>query len=129
MNQALINLIVSVIGARTIGLAGVYVGTVVSRLYTVISRPLKTYRFLFEASPREYFLRLAGYSVVVAVAGSATWLLCGMILTEVTLLRFAAAVFTVAVVPNVLFALAYFRTEEWASLVYRVKDLVGGRKK
>lgn len=129
MNQAVVNLVVSVICARAMGLPGVYVGTVVSRLYTIISRPLRTYRFLFDASPREYYLRLAGYFLTVVTVGLATWLLCGMVLTEVTLLRFAAAVCTVAVVPNVLFALAYFRTEECAALLYRVKDILGGRKK
>jgi O-antigen/teichoic acid export membrane protein len=129
MNQAVVNLVVSVICARAMGLPGVYVGTVVSRLYTIISRPLRTYRFLFDASPREYYLRLAGYFLTVVTVGLATWLLCGMVLTEVTLLRFAAAVCTVAVVPNALFALAYFRTEECAALLYRVKDILGGRKK
>lgn len=129
MNQAIINLVVSVICARTMGLPGVYVGTIVSRLYTIISRPLRTYRFLFDTSPREYFLRLAGYSLTVVCAGFATWLLCGMILTEVTWLRFAGAVGIVAVVPNMLFALAYCRMEECASLLYRIKDIVGGKKK
>ena len=129
MNQAVINLIVSVICARTMGLPGVYVGTVVSRLYTIISRPLRTYRFLFDTSPREYYLRFAVYGGAVLAAGGITWLLCSLILTEVTLLRFAAAVCTVAVVPNVLFALAFFRTEECGMLLSRVKDVLGGRKK
>lgn len=128
MNQALINLVISIIGAKTIGLAGVYVGTVISRLYTVIFRPIRTYRFLFDASPREYFLRLAGYCAAVAAAGLITWLLCGMVLTEVTLLRFAAAVMIVAIVPNVLFCLAYCRMEEFSALLYRVKNILGGRK-
>lgn len=128
MNQALINLVVSVIGAKTIGLAGVYVGTVVSRIYTIISRPIRTYRFLFDASPGEYFLRLAGDSLVVLGAGAVTWLLCSLVLTEVTLLRFAAAVVIVAIVPNVLFGAAFCRTEEFSALMCRVKDILGGRK-
>lgn len=128
MNQALINLAVSVIGAKTMGLAGVYVGTVVSRLYTVIFRPIRTYRFLFEQSPREYFVRLAGYSLAVLGAGTATWLLCGAILTEVTFWRFAAAVCVVAVVPNILFGILFCKSEEFSALLSRVKDVLGGRK-
>lgn len=125
--QAVVNLVVSVICARIMGLAGVYVGTVVSRLVLVIFRPMLTYRFLFGRSSAEYYLRTVIYAAAVMAVGLVTWSVAQMLLTAVTLWRFAGAVAVVAVVPNVLFACLFWRSAEFKALLRRVNRLLKGR--
>ena len=74
MLQAAVNLVVSVIGAKTIGLIGVYVGTVASRLVYVIFRPYAAYKAMFRVSSREYYYSLIRYFLAVSVAGYLTYL-------------------------------------------------------
>ena len=119
--QALVNLVVSVVGAYFLGLVGVYIGTVVSRLVFVISRPYSTYRFLFNHSCLEYYKRLALYFLSVVLATASTFFITSLILTEVTIIRFAISVLIVIVVPNSIFFLMFFRTKEFVSWKFRLK--------
>ena len=126
--QAIVNLVVSIACAKAMGLVGVYVGTVVSRLVLVIFRPALTYRFLFGRSPMEYYWRTVIYAAVVLITGGATWAICQMLLTAVTLWRFAAAVAIVAIVPNLMFACFFGRSIEFGALLRRLKRVLKGRK-
>lgn len=80
--QAVINLVVSVAAAMRLGLVGVYIGTVVSRLVFVVSRPSCTYRFLFGKSPSVYFRKLLIYFAAVVVATITCRVACAPLLSS-----------------------------------------------
>ena len=127
--EAVVNLVVSVIFASRFGLVGVYIGTVASRAVNILTRPAFVYRFLFERSCAEYYVRLAIYSLATAGACALTWLAVSPILSQVTVLRFLAAVCVTAVVPNAVFLLLFFRADEFRSLVSRLRSLLSQRRK
>ena len=127
--EAVVNLVVSVIFASRFGLVGVYIGTVASRAVNILTRPASVYRFLFERSCAEYYVRLAIYSLATAGACALTWLAVSPILSQVTVLRFLAAVCVTAVVPNAVFLLLFFRVGEFRSLVSRLRSLLSQRGK
>lgn len=127
--QAAVNLIVSVICAKKLGLTGVYVGTIVSRMVFVIWRPACTYRFLFERSCLEYYIRLAVYFAAVVCAGGITYLCTQPLFARITFGRFLLAGGAVAVLPNLLFLLAFHRTKEFGDLLYRAKGILTERGK
>lgn len=127
--QAFVNLIVSMVFAKTLGLTGVYIGTVVSRLTYVLFRPISTYKFLFGKPCKEYFIKLITYFFVTSIAGLITWLLTYNLLNEVTIMRFIISAFIVAVVPNVLFFIAFFRSREFKDVINRAKDYISKRGK
>ena len=122
--QALVNLVVSVIAAVYLGLVGVYIGTIASRLVFVISRPCCTYRFLFGRSPVGYFAGMARYLAAVGAATVVCWFACGPLLSNLGWLTFAASVVVCFAVPNVVFYLLYRKSPEFGSLGTRVSVLL-----
>jgi O-antigen/teichoic acid export membrane protein len=100
--QGLINLLVSIVAARYLGLVGVYIGTVVSRLATTILRPYLTYKFLFNKSCVHYYKIYISYFVVVVLLGLFTYFVCHYVLMSVTLWTFLFAAIIVAILPNSL---------------------------
>ena len=114
--QAIVNLVVSYIGAKLWGLVGIYIGTIVSRLVYVIFRPYSTYRFLFDVSAKEYYKQMVFYFGCVVLAALATKGLSSLAVNPDPVIRFFIKAAIVAVVPNVVFFVCTRKTqqfEEW----------------
>lgn len=121
--QALVNLVVSVACATEWGLVGVYVGTVTSRLVFVLCRPYSTYRFLFDKSVKEYYIKFWTYFISTLLAGAVTMLLVNLILETVTVIRFCLACGIVAIVPNIIFLLIYGRSTIFKAVLLRIMGM------
>ncbi|MEG0577314.1 MAG: oligosaccharide flippase family protein [Bacilli bacterium] len=127
--QAIVNLVVSIIGAMLFGLVGVYIGTVVSRLVYVIFRPYNTYEFLFNVSPKEYYLKLIKYFSVTCILCVVTYFITMPLLMNVSVLGFIVSCFIVLIFPNAIIYFIFKRSEEFNNLTNRVKNiLIRGRK-
>ena len=109
--EAAVNLAVSVLLAERWGIAGILAGTLVSALaLPVWIEPLVVYRKGLHLPVREYFMGYLLRSAVTAAAGTATGILCGEVGGGVGGFVLKAAL--CAVVPNVIYLAAYWRTEE-----------------
>ena len=122
--QAVVNLVVSIIAAKYLGLVGIYIGTVVSRLVYVLFRPYSTYKFLFEESSKEYYTMFVSYFLRVVIAAVATYFATQTLLKNVTVLHFIEATFIVAIVPNLVFMISTYKKQEFRSCMMRAKKLV-----
>jgi hypothetical protein len=118
-SQAWINLVISIIGAYYFGLAGVYIGTVASRIFFTIARPIATYRFMTDHSPWDYISRFIKYFVATVFAGAITYFVCSRVLINVNIWTFIAAAGIVAVIPNLIFLALFFRDGEFKNVVNR----------
>lgn len=122
--QAITNLVVSVVCALQFGLVGVFIGTVVSRLVFVISRPCSTYRFLFGCSPWQYFVDIAKYCLFVVLAAAvsvgATWVFLGAL----SIANFCLATIVCFVFTNVVFFVCTFKSPVFRAVKKRVSYLV-----
>ena len=127
--QAVVNLVVSIVAAIHLGLVGVYIGTVVSRLVFVISRPGCTYRFLFGKSPARYFTKLTIYLFAVILATTLCWAACMPLLANLGWLTFAVSVVVCLTVPNVIFFLLFRKTPEFSAFTVRILGLIGRTKR
>ena len=125
LSEALINLVVSVICAHYLGLVGVYIGTIASKVFYTIARPIATYRFMTDRSPWDYFSRYIKYFGATALAGAVTYFVCSRILTVVTVWTFIAAAVIVTILPNVMFLALFFRDGEFKSVVRRAVNIIG----
>ncbi len=122
--QALTNLVVSVAAAKALGLVGIYIGTVVSRLVYVIFRPYSTYKFLFGESSAEYYKTLIIYFSEVVIAAVVTKACITHFIPETTVWTFLYMMVMVAVIPNAIFLLFNFKTEEfekWKSRLLKLR--------
>ena len=128
LTQAIVNLVVSIVCARKLGLVGVYIGTVVSRMVFVISRPYATYSLVFGRSCREYYQILTKYFLSTAFAGAVTYMLTYNLLASVTIVKFIAAVVIVGIVPNLIFLAMYFRSNVFKDVIHRA-DLLRSQRR
>lgn len=122
--QAVTNLIVSIVCAKYLGLVGIYIGTVVSRLVYVVFRPFSTYKFLFDESSAEYYKKLLQYIVYVVIAAFAIKFITTPILNNVTIITFILSVCVVCIVPNIIFFLLCMRLPEFKEGKKRVVALI-----
>lgn len=120
--EAAINLIVSIVLARKIGIVGVFVGTLVSGLLTTFwIEPCILYHEGLHASVRTYFLRYGMYTLVCAFAWSVTDFVCGFVQGS-ALIQFVLRLPLCVAVPNLLFLLCYFKTKECRGAMGICKD-------
>ena len=126
--QAIVNLVVSIILVNKMGLMGVYIGTIASRMVALIIRPYNTYRFLYGKSCLEYYGVLTKYFLVVAFAGVVTHFVVSYITQSVTLFRFIISVCIVAVLPNLVFIIIFGKSREYKQVVKRIKNIIISKK-
>lgn len=131
--QAIINIVVSVWGAMRMGLAGVFLGTVVSSLAVPCwYRPVVVYKHAFQMPVRIYFARYAVYFTVVVAN---LLLVNGLHRHAIDLLivnpylSFLLKMAVCAVVPNAVIVVLFHRTQEFAYLCSLVKSLLSRFKK
>lgn len=66
--EATLNIVISIVLAKKIGIAGVFVGTIISHLFTVFWRePLIISRYVFECGLRDYWLMYIKFMVVTYI--------------------------------------------------------------
>lgn len=114
--QGVVNLIISIALVQKIGLAGVYIGTIVSGLIANITKPVIIYRVILDKDVKEYFKDSVKYlTVLIAVFG----LLSGikkLVMPQVTIFTFAVMFVIICVVFNGIFFGLFGRTEEFGYL-------------
>ena len=131
--QGIVNLILSIwlaiawsddpkiFGITVSGVAGVYVGTVVSGLIANITKPVIIYRTCFDKSAVGYFIDSFKYLVSMAFIMVICYLIGKRVMPEPTILGFAAMVVIITVVFNGVYLILYGRTEEFKYLLEKVK--------
>lgn len=122
--QAIVNLVVSIVGAFLLGLVGVFIGTVVSRLVFVISRPCSTYRFLFGCSVKGYFKDVAKYCVIVAIVALICAGTTALLLDSLSIGSFCLTAALCFFLSNILFCIATFRSNVFKAVCSRMIVLV-----
>lgn len=124
----IVNLTVSIVLGKLIGLNGILLGTIVSHLTTLFwYDPWLLYREVFKKPVMGYFARyILRLALVIGVGLGVNELCC---LLPETLAFFAVRVLIVLVVPNALFFLIYFRTKEFAYMKDALKRTVFHRLK
>lgn len=124
--QGGINLIISIVGAKWIGLAGVYVGTVVSGVIANLIRPVIIYRNCFDEGAGAYFKDSLKY--IGTILGIVILLIPvkNFVLIHVNLLTFILMAFIITVVYNLVFLCLFRKTDEF---LYLWKIIIGKVRK
>lgn len=114
--QGGVNLIISIIGAKYIGLAGVYIGTVVSGVMANLIRPVIIYRDCFGRNVRDYFKD--SFKYICAILGILLILIPvkKFLLVQVNVLTFLLMAGSITIIYNLAFIFLFRKTEEFAYL-------------
>ncbi|MNI47710.1 hypothetical protein D3C73_1022420 [compost metagenome] len=121
---ALINIVVSIILVRVIGIAGVFIGTVISRLCTYFwYDPYVIYKFVFQKSAKAYFLRYTWFSLLVIASAFITNTLGNMLYPHSMMINFVIRMGLCLIIPNVIFFIIFRNSEEFKYLWSVVRSL------
>lgn len=111
--QGGVNLVISIIGVKWIGLAGVYVGTVVSGILANFLQPVIIYRDCFAKKAGEYFRDAVKYIAVVLGIIVILIPVKSVLMPQITLSAFIVMAAVITVVYHSIFLCFFRKTEEF----------------
>ncbi len=121
---AAINLVASIILARYMGVAGVFIGTIVGSAFTADwYRPVVIYKHVFHAPVRKYFAKYLHYVVCGLVNIAVAYWLCSFVRTPDVFLTFAVRIMVAAAVPVAINFVLFFRKKEFQVILAICKRL------
>lgn len=112
--EATLNIVVSIVCCKLFGLAGVFVGTVISGLALwCYSYPKYVYKRLFDRSYIEYAKETIGYIILFVLIASGTYYLSTIINFSNIYLEFISNAMISLIVPNILLFIIFFKTDNF----------------
>lgn len=111
--QAVVNLVVSIVMVKIIGLPGVYVGTLIQGTLSTIIKPIITYKEMFHTSAIEYFTSGTKYIGSIFIAGCFCWNMDRFLFTGNKFLTFILEIIFISVFVNGVFWLCFRKTREF----------------
>ncbi len=134
--QAALNIVISLILVKYMGVIGVFLGTTISMVLTTFwVEPYVLYKHGFKTSCRKYFIRLVIYAALMAVVALITDFVCGIAVRSIENLyvEIFVRLLICVVVSDVLFVLIYFWTDNFKSVINMavgyIKDKFGHKEK
>ena len=119
-----INLIASIILAKRIGVAGVFLGTIIGSLCTADwYRPLIIYRHVFHASVGKYYKRYLTYVFLGFALMAGGWYLCSLVNMEFPIITFVLKCCIAVFFPIAVNILLFHKNEDYRYLVSSGKRL------
>jgi O-antigen/teichoic acid export membrane protein len=121
---AVINIVMSIMLAQTIGLAGVLLGTVISRLCTYFwYDPYVIFKYVFHKPVMIHFIRYLGFGVIVVTAAIITDVLGNTFQPNGQINLVIKAVLCL-LIPNALFYMLFKKLEEFEYLFNIAKSII-----
>jgi O-antigen/teichoic acid export membrane protein len=121
--EAIINIVASVPLAKIYGISGVFLGTLISTMLTNFwVEPYILYKYGFKRSPKEYFIKYVVYLLLFIISGAATILICDSI-TSKTWFAFFVRLIVCILVPNSIFLISFYKTQEFKFLYDRLRGI------
>lgn len=122
--ECLINLIVSIILAKKIGVLGVFIGTIISYVTTSLwVEPYVLYKYGFKEKVRDYFKRLCIYTLVGFASFFVMKYMCNFI-NGISISKFILKGIICVVVFNLIFIVCFFRTKEFKYYLNMIKGFM-----
>lgn len=121
--QGIVNLILSIWLVQTrLGIAGIYVGTVVSGIIANITKPVIIYKACFDKSAVSYFIDSFKYIASMAFVMGICYFIRQLVMPVPTVTGFIVMVVIITVVFNGVYLLLYGRSEEFRYLCGKLKS-------
>ncbi|PKL31556.1 hypothetical protein CVV43_01650 [Candidatus Saccharibacteria bacterium HGW-Saccharibacteria-1] len=111
--ESLINITASIIFLRYFGLAGVFMGTIVSNAFILFySYPKFIYKKLFDKNYVQYFKELLLYIILASITAAISVVTLKALTIESITTQLAAAVLAALILPSLVLAIFYRKSEE-----------------
>lgn len=111
--QGAVNLVISIIGAKYIGLAGVYIGTIISGIMANMIQPVIVYRDCFDRKVWSYFKDSLKYMATILAVLLVLLPIKNVLMIQVNFVTFLIMAFIVTLVYNLVFFVVFGKTDEF----------------
>lgn len=122
--MVIVNLVLSIALARYLGVLGVVIGTVVSRLFVIgIWDPIVVYRFGIKKSVKFYFVRYYKYLFLFIALSVMAFILMGQ-LNIADFISWGILMFVLFIVSNIIYIIIFHNKEEFKYFYKVVKNII-----
>ncbi len=123
--ESVINIVASIILAKKLGTAGVFLGTIISTLSTCIwVEPYILYKHIFQKSARKYAFHFILYTVLSLAACALTSFLVSCLTISNVLLSFICKCLLCLTIPNLLFLICFYKTEHFQFFIHLLYSII-----
>jgi O-antigen/teichoic acid export membrane protein len=122
--EGLINLGSSLILVKSFGLAGIFMGTTLSTIATVLwTQPCIVYKHIFKKSVWSYFIKYGLYFTLTLVTASVTTIICNKFVLGHSFVSLVEKGLICLFVPNIIYISIFYKREEF-SYIKKVLSIV-----
>ncbi|WP_294130929.1 lipopolysaccharide biosynthesis protein [uncultured Clostridium sp.] len=123
--ESIINLTVSIFLVKRIGIAGVFIGTLVSNFSVIFwTKPYVVYKYVFDKPLANYFKMYFGYLFVALIPLLITNLISNLFKFKISILSFIINCLINIVLINIIYIIIFFKTNEFKYYLGLVKNMI-----
>ena len=120
--QAVTNLVISIFAINLIGLPGIYIGTIVSRLVILISKPYIVNRYVLHQKVSPYYFRLLIRTFLALVIFVLLFNIEKIVIKQLNILSFFLMCVITFFVPNLIYLFIYRNSIAFKGIIEGVKS-------
>lgn len=121
---AIINIILSIILGKKIGLMGIFIATIISLLLTTTwYNPYIIYKNIFKKSPTKYYLKYILYTLITIVAYLICDSICNSIKTNIILGFIIKSIITI-IISNLIFFIFSFWNKDFIKIKNKIINII-----
>lgn len=122
--QAIINIVASLILVKYYGIAGVFIGTLISYIVPFIVKPFIIYKYMFSKNVIEYFKLMFKQIIVLLIASLIVSFINSKIYLSSALLLFIVRGTISVVIPLIIILIFYYKDESFEMLKDKIKVII-----
>lgn len=120
--EGIINLVLSLVFIKYLGLAGVFLGTTLSYiLLSFWNQPRIVYKMFFNRPINEYFYRYIEYTFLMLIMGVITTVICNFIISGYSFLSLIIRGIICLLIPNLILIVVFHKNDEFIYLLNIIK--------
>ena len=127
--ESILNIVFSILLLKVFGLAGVFMGTIISGLVLwCYSYPKFVYKKLFNRRYLDYTKETLGYIFMFIFISIIAYGLCSLITIPNIIIKFILKIIISTIVANTLIVIKYHKTKEFKYFIQLIKNILGIKK-
>ncbi|MDT7987605.1 hypothetical protein REO35_07780, partial [Clostridium perfringens] len=123
--EGVVNLVISLILIKYLGLVGVFLGTTISTLIIPFwNQPRIVYKELLKKSVSKYFITFLVYLMIMLGVGWVTSNICNSIVSGYSFTSLIVRGIVCVIIPNIIYFMIFFKTKEFQYLWMSIKNQI-----
>ncbi len=128
--ESAINLVLSIILVKVLGLAGIFIATTISTICLPLwTQPKLVYNKVFNKSVKEYFKKYVYYVVLTLVTGIITTYICNLVVLRDGLILLVLKGTICVLMVNIIYVMLFYKTKEFKYIYKSINQIISNLKK